>query len=162
MKGLIPIEFNKPASAFYEKSQMNAMHRHIEEKADGSKTIIEKSVEQFKNTDIEGSRWIVPGNPFSFEKEDPAFAHKRKNQKHTVIKQSITNIDAKGNKVTDEKAVRFDDESFVTGTKTIGMRPELKNDDRGNLLRDFSGGCDPFKMLEKKNFIPIGNGGFHA
>lgn len=165
MSGLLPGFSNLDAqNTLLEKKGMSGYHRRTEQLGDGSTKITEASSEYFKSVDIKGSPWLIKQNPYWNGKEDTASATSRHNKEYTVKKLTTTVIDKNGLKTIDEKAQRFDDESFSRGTKVIGVEPERVKDKRPGLSQALFSGRDQFTTIGSGNsFVPlIGEGGFHA
>ena len=148
MGGFLPSFGSGAKNDLTRKKNMNAMHRHIEEKADGSKKIIERSLEFSDNQFITGDGWLH--NPFNPEEKDKEKDHYREDKSQLIIREKRIEEDAFGNRTIDEFAVKTDDFWSSHGTKLIGNGPAMDFDKRLGLLSDFSLGSNPLDALGSK------------
>jgi hypothetical protein len=132
---------------------MTAIHRHIEEKADGSKITHEKTIESIDSKFMRGDPWLHNPAVRNVDKASDCF---RSDKTLKIIKETRIKEDKDGNKTIDEKAVRMEDDFETHGAKLIGNSPEIKTDGRISLLGGMSSGKDPFTLLGGgKDFIPL-------
>lgn len=135
---------------------LNILERHTEEKADGTRTTTERTLEHFDSVHCEGSEWLVPQGSRWNGKGDRSDEHFRTDRKLTIARETTTILDKNGNKTIDEKAVKKEDNWSSHGTMLISDEPEFGHDDRGLLLDNFSSGSNPFKLLGSgKDFTPL-------
>jgi hypothetical protein len=136
---------------------LHLVQRHVEEKADGSKVTVERSLEHSDQSYCQGSQWIIPKNPdWSGKQSNPFEKHLRDDKTSTVIRETTIIEDGKGNKIIDEKAIKQEDFDIRNGTKSISPRPELNRDSRQGMLEHFKTGKDPFSILgHGKDFKPL-------
>jgi hypothetical protein len=140
----------------HEIKKLNVMHRHIEQRADGTKITVERSLDHEDNVYCSGSDWLVQRNWNWAGQRDKSQDHFRDNKKVTVSRETTIIEDKNGNKTIDEKAVRKEDIWSTHGTKLIGEKPELNKDSRIPMLEDFSIGKNPFKIVGTgKDFTPL-------
>lgn len=143
-----------------EEKTLDILHRHTEEKPDGSKITTERTLEHVDRVHCQGSGWLVQQGSFWDGKEDKPDQHLREDLTRTIARETTIIVDKFGNKTTDEKAVKEEDKWSSHGTKLIGDSPEYCHDSRNNLLNNFSSGSNPFKLLGTgSGFTPlIGDG----
>jgi hypothetical protein len=140
----------------HEIKKLNIMHRHVEERADGTKITVERSLEHEDNVYCKGSDWLVNKNPNWDGQQDRPQDHFRDNKKFTLARETTIIEDKNGNRTIDEKAVRKEDIWSTHGTKLIGDRPERNRDSRNLLLEEFTVGGNPFQILGSgTGFTPL-------
>jgi len=148
------------SNAYNSQRKIYAIHTHIEEKSDGSRITIEKSLDFSKQKDIEGSQWLIPGTSEWHGKEDKDSNHFFTENESFIEKVRITTDDGKGNKTIDEKAVKKEDFTRIKGTKRISNQPDIDFDKRQWLLEDFaSQNHNPFESLGGGSIKLLGNDG---
>ena len=70
----------------HEIKKLNIMHRHIEQRADGTKLTIERSLDHEDDVYCKGSDWLVIKNSNWDGKRDKPQDHFRDNKKVTVAR----------------------------------------------------------------------------
>lgn len=145
MGGLIPIFNSGSKNDLSETHNMSVVHKTIKERADGSKEILERSMDIIQQDYRKGGQWLT-NKPTSDRDED----HFRENKATVLIKQKHILDDGKGNREIDEKAIKTEDLRSMHGTKLIRSDLNILPDRRGNLLHKFISNKNPFKMLGNK------------
>ena len=144
---------NGAKNDLYKKFDLYASHSHIEEKSDGSKEIIQKSLESSEESYNRGDGMLW--NPERAD-SDPEDAHFRNEKSYALLKNTKAKQDCFGNKITEEKAVKTEDSKTLHGTSMIIDEPRKWTDSRPGLLDKFSSNSDPFRQLGSNNTLLLG------
>jgi len=132
---------------------LNIVHRHIEEKADGSKFSNERTMEYSFKDVIKGDPWLIPkNNNYKHDKQEDT---SRQTERLLTIRTSSIIDDGKGNRIIDEDAIQTKDFSESKGIALISNEPETPNDERGKLIYDFPREQNPLKLIGSGGFIPL-------
>jgi hypothetical protein len=149
MGGYIP-EFEENTSEGWANRQiMSIQHRHIEEKADGSKKSYERTLDYLNTHVVDGGKWLRPVTPNFFDKDKDSL-HRNKKDSALTVTERTTLDDGRGNKTITEDAYKMEDSRIIKGTKLISDKPDLIEDKRGEFLLPFQNAPDIFSMIESK------------
>lgn len=156
MNFLIPSEDPKNGLEIHKKMQV--IHRHIEERANGTKETFERSIDFADKKKMDGGKWL--NNPYQrYYDDDIDEKHKRCDLTEMTIRETHTFDDGRGNRTIDEKALNMEDLFSSKGTKLIGNSPAIKSDSRLPLLNNFSTSPDAFQIpdIRKKSLLDLGD-----
>lgn len=139
---------------FFEKYDLFASHTHTEEKADGSKEIIQKDLESSEQSYCKGDGWLW--NPKKPDL-DPGESHFREDKSFVLMKDKRIKKDKFGNKTIEEKAAKTEDSKTLHGTSMIINEPETFIDFRPSLMDNFSSNNDPFHQIGNNKPLLLGD-----
>lgn len=132
---------------------LNIVHKHTEERSDGSKISHEKTMEFSSSDIIKGSEWLIPrNNKFKHDRQEDT---SRKTERLLTVRDTSIFDDGRGNRIIDENAIQTKDFEESKGFALIGNKPEIKNDERGRLIHDFPREQNPLKLIGSGGFIPL-------
>jgi hypothetical protein len=145
MNGLIPKFNTEPLNDLTEKRSMSVIYRIEKESADGKKEIFEKSLDYAFDEYRKGRQWLNTMPATGKEEE-----HLRDVKNSLLVRQKHIIDDGKGNRITDEQAIKTDDFQSMHGTKLIRSDLNIIPDKREKLLEKFASKANPFQMLGNK------------